>query len=73
MQSSGGFFSSANYKIEKKSELSVGLHLRAKAEVKLGRRAGMEVATIANINQFQSYFGVEIALNLGMLRRKTVQ
>ncbi len=72
-QSSGGFFSAANYKIEKKSEISVGLHLRAKAELKLGRRTGIEFATIANINQFQSYFGGEIAFNFGMLRRKTVQ
>ncbi len=72
-QSSGGFFSAANYKIEKKSEISIGLHLRAKAELKLGRRTSIELATIANINPFQSYFGGEIALNFGMLRRKTAQ
>ena len=72
-QSSGGFFSAANYKIEKKSEISFGLHLRAKAEVMFNGGVGMELAVISNINKFQSYVGVEIAFNLGMLRRKTAQ
>ncbi len=67
-----GWFGS-NYGYTRTNKISVGLSLRAKTEIIFGRKFGMEVATIANINQFQSYFGGEIALNFGMLRRKIVQ
>ncbi len=69
---SPSFFGSS-HKVTKNYQPSIGLSLRAKAEIIFGRKFGMELATIANINEFQSYFGGEIALNFGMLRRKTAQ
>jgi len=61
-------FLDSNYAISRENNNSIGLAFRIKVEFPITRVVGVEVAAFNSINEFQSVLGIELLLNLGILR-----
>jgi hypothetical protein len=62
-----GWFGS-NYNEIYTDEHTIGISLKAKAEICVMKYFGLQVGVISNINQYQSYIGGELQLITGKLR-----
>lgn len=49
---------------------TIGLSLKTKIGIPLLRFAGLEFATVCNINKYNAFYGAEINFNLGKIRNK---
>lgn len=49
---------------------TVGLSIKTKIGIPLLRFAGLEFATVCNINKYKAFYGAEINFNLGKIRNK---
>jgi hypothetical protein len=62
---------SRSYYISYRATNSVGLSVRFKSEIILNRIAGIELATVANINSSHVYLGCELCVTGKLVKEKT--
>lgn len=60
----------ANYVTNEETRTAWGFSMRAKTLVPFGRVVGFEVGLFANLSSFQSLFGIDMALVVGVLRAR---
>ncbi len=60
----------ANTNVVFKKHQTVGLSIKTKIGFPLLRFAGMEFATVCNLNTYSAFYGAEINFNLGKIRNK---